>query len=97
MITMTSVPFSFRLDESLKKRLEQEAQSQERSASYVAVKAIEQFLYAKDVKNLAIEEAVKEADQGIFVSSQAVNNWMESWGSEEELSAPEPDILPTKS
>ncbi len=97
MVTMASVPFSFRLDEGLKKRLEQAAQGQDRSASYMAVKAIEQFLNARDTKRLAIEEAVKEADKGVFISSQTMNNWMDSWGSEEELPAPEPDIFPTKS
>jgi len=94
---MTSVPFSFRLDESLKKRLEQLAQNEERSASYIAVKAIEQFLSANDAKRRAIEAAVKEADQGVFISSQGMNKWMESWGREEELARPEPDIFPSKS
>ncbi len=71
MVTMASVPFSFRLDKSLKKR--------------------------SDTKCSAIEEAVKEADKGVFISSQAMNNWMDSWGSEKELPAAEPDIFPTKS
>ena len=97
MVTMASVPFSFRLDESLKKRLEQAAQGQDRSASYMAVKAIEQFLNARDTKRSAIEEAVKEADKGVFISSQAMNNWMDSWESDEELPVPEPDIFPIKS
>ncbi len=97
MLTMASVPFSFRMDESLKKRLEQAAQSEDRSASYMAVKAIEEFLNASDTKRSAIEEAVKESDKGVFISSQAMNNWMDSWGHEKELPAPEPDIFPTKS
>lgn len=42
----------------------------------------------------AIRDALAEADKGIFVSSEAVHRWMESWDTENELPIPEPDIYP---
>lgn len=41
-----------------------------------------------------LRQAIAEADRGIFVSSEAVDRWMESWGTENELPMPEPDIFP---
>ncbi|CAN7687505.1 hypothetical protein [Rhizobium sp. LjRoot254] len=49
---------------------------------------------AKTAMQGAIEAALAEADKGIFVSQEAVDRWMESWGTENELPMPEPDIFP---
>lgn len=91
---MASSPFSLRLSPELKERLDAVAESEDRSASYVATKAIEAFLDARDARDAAIKAAIEEADKGIFVSSEAVDRWMESWGTDNELSMPEPDIFP---
>jgi predicted transcriptional regulator len=91
---MNNVPFSLRLEPVLKSRLEEAAQSEDRSASYVATRAIESFLDARDAKRAEIEAALVEADKGIFVSQEAVHRWMESWDTDNELPMPEPDIFP---
>jgi predicted transcriptional regulator len=91
---MNNVPFSLRLEPALKSRLEEAAQSEDRSASYVAARAIESFLDARDAKRAEIETALVEADRGIFVSQEAVHRWMESWDTDSELPMPEPDIFP---
>jgi predicted transcriptional regulator len=91
---MNSVPFSLRLEPELKSRLEAVAQSEDRSASYVAARAIEAFLDARDILRADIEAAIVEADKGVFVSSEAVERWMESWDTDNELPMPEPDIFP---
>jgi len=49
---------------------------------------------AKTAMEKAVDAAVAEADKGIFVSQEAVDRWMESWGTENELPMPEPDIFP---
>lgn len=90
---MASSPFSLRLSPELKERLDAVAESEDRSASYVATKAIEAFLDARDAQDEAIREAIAEADTGVFVSSEAVDRWMESWGTDNELPMPEPDIF----
>lgn len=45
-------------------------------------------------KDEAIRAAIAEADKGVFVSSEAVHRWMESWDTDNELPMPEPDIFP---
>ena len=90
-------PFSLRLPEGTRSRLEDEARRSDRSASYVATKAIEAFLDARDRKRTAIDTAIAEADKGVFVSQEAVDRWMESWGTANEQPFPEPDVtLPHK-
>lgn len=92
---MPAVPFSLRLDAAIKARLEDEARRADRSASWVATRAIEAFLDANAAKRQAIEVALAEAESGAFVSSEAVANWMDSWGADERP-APEPDIAPQR-
>ena len=92
---MATVPFSIRLDENLKTQLEEQAVVEERSASFLASKAIKAMLDAKAAKREAIERALEEADKGIFVSQDAMHRWMDSWGSENELPPPKPDIFPS--
>ncbi len=91
-----AVPFSLRLDEATRQRLEEEARRLDRPASQVAAHAIVGFLDAQDELRRQIEAAVEEADQGIFISSEAMHAWMDSWGSDRELPPPEPDILPAR-
>ena len=90
---MTTSSFTLRIDSDLKKRLEQAAKAADRSASYMAAKAIEAMVEARDEKRRAIEAAVIEADKGVFISSKAMHKWMDSWGTDNELSPPEPDIF----
>lgn len=35
-----------------------------------------------------------EAEKGIFISEEATTRWVESWGTDNELPPPEPDIFP---
>ncbi|UVC07821.1 CopG family ribbon-helix-helix protein [Rhizobium sp. TH2] len=90
---MANSPFSLRLSPDLKERLDAVAESEDRSASYVATKAIEAFLDSRDSMHAAVKAAIEEADKGVFVSSEAVDRWMESWGTDNELPMPEPDVF----
>ena len=90
---MSTVPFTFRLDEEIKSRLEEEAEADDCSASHIAAKEIKQYLDARSLERLAMEEAVQEADKGVFTSSNAMRNWIASWGSNDELPPPEADVF----
>ncbi len=94
---MPTVPFSIRIDADIKAQLEDEAKTLDRSASYVATKAIEGFLKSRQRKRVAIDRALKEAEKGVFVSQEAVTVWVDSWGTDNELPKPEPDIFPKSS
>ena len=90
---MSTVPFTFRIDKELKKSLDLEAQVEDRSASYLASKAIKLMLEQQEEKRLAVKRAVSEADKGVFVSQEAVNEWMDSWDTENELPKPKADVF----
>ena len=94
---MPTAPFSIRIDTDIKAQLEDEAKSLDRSVSYVAAKAIEGFLKARQQKRDAIDRALKEAEKGVFVSQEVVSTWVDSWGTENELPKPKPDIFPQSS
>ena len=85
-----SVPIST----ELKSRLEREAQLEERSASHLAVKAIEAMLRNQADKRTAIRMAVEEAEKGAFISQEAMDAWVASWGTGAKNAPPEPDIFP---
>ena len=89
---MATERLSLRIDANLKKNLELEARREERSASYLAVKAIEAMLRERTEKRAAIREAVAEADKGTFISQEAMDAWVSSWGEDAELPPPEPDV-----
>ncbi len=89
---MATERLSLRIDADLKKNLEREAKREARSTSYLVVKAIEAMLRDRAEKRAAVCAAVSEADEGAFISQEAMNAWVASWGSDSELSPPEPDI-----
>jgi len=90
---MPTVPFTFRIETELKKSLELEAQAEDRSASYLASQAIKMMLELREEKKQAIQNAILEADKGVFVSQKAVHEWMDSWDTENELAKPDADIF----
>ncbi len=83
---------SLRVAEVTKDRLDRLVRSTKRSRSFLAAEALDEYLERHQWQVDAIDEAVIEADKGTFVSHNAVTNWLESWGSEDELLAPEADI-----
>lgn len=89
---MTTERLSLRIDAGLKKNLEREARREERSSSYLAVKAIETMLRGRAEKRAAIRAAVAEADEGVFISQEAMDTWIDSWDTNSELPPPKPDI-----
>jgi len=90
---MSTVPFTFRIEKSLKKSLDLEAQAEDRSASYLASKAIKMMLELREKKHQAVQDAILEADKGVFVSQAAVHDWLNSWDTENELPKPKANIF----
>jgi len=90
---VTTERLSLRIGVDLKKSLEREARREERSISYLAVKAIEAMLRSRAEKRAAIRAAVAEADKGAFISQDAMDAWVSSWDTESERPPPEPDLF----
>lgn len=85
---MASVPFTMRVDPALKSALEAEARRADVSASQLATQAIRAHLDAQAAERAAIASAIEDADQGRFISHEAMSNWIASWDSDTELAPP---------
>jgi len=91
---MSDATFSVRLPEELRQEVDAFAKATRRSRSFIVKEAIEAHLAERRAYLAAIDEAVREADEGVFVSGEAVMRWLDSWGTDNELPPPEPDIFP---
>ncbi|MCE7029029.1 CopG family ribbon-helix-helix protein [Jiella avicenniae] len=91
---MALVDLSVPLEPSVKADLEAEARLSNQTPAEVAEEAIAQYLSGRKLKREAIRQALKEADDGVFISEAAVLRWVESWGTADELPSPEPDVFP---
>jgi predicted transcriptional regulator len=89
---MGTTPYSIRLDDDLRKSLEKEAALEDRPPAQLAVRAIRSMLEAKAAKRAAIDAALADADQGEFISAEAMNAWIDSWDSDNELPTPKADV-----
>ena len=82
-----------RVDAELKEKLDDEAHSQNVSASDLAERAIESYLEVCGAEREILKQRIAEADKGVFISGEAMHRWIESWGTENELPSPEPDVF----
>jgi len=89
-----SETFSVRLSPETKRELEEYARATQRSSAFIVKEAVEMHLAERRAYLAAIEEAIREADEtGEYISGEAVDRWLASWGTENELPPPEPDIF----
>ncbi|MCO6382546.1 CopG family ribbon-helix-helix protein [Oceanicola sp. 502str15] len=93
---MATAPYTIRLDDALKRELESEAALDDRPPAQLAVHAIRALIEARQAKRTAIEAALAEAEEGRFISQEAMMTWVDSWDSAEETDLPDADILPGK-
>jgi predicted transcriptional regulator len=89
-----STTLSVRISEELKEKLDILSQATNRTKSYLAGKALEDYVKRNTWKTKELTEALKEVEKGIFVSNNTVNEWLNSWGTDKERLPPKPDILP---
>lgn len=75
-----SATVTIRLEPELKQRLEQLAESMQRSKSFLAAQAIHDFVDLNEWQVQEIEQAIVEADRGEFASEQDVAAIFGKWG-----------------
>ncbi|MDD9963707.1 MAG: ribbon-helix-helix protein, CopG family [Gammaproteobacteria bacterium] len=75
-----SATVTIRLESELKQRLEQLAESMQRSKSFLAAQAIRDFVDLNEWQVQEIEQAIVEADRGEFASDQDVAAVFDKWG-----------------
>lgn len=90
---MAATPFSIRIDERLRGELEKICDITERSKAYITSKAIEEYVERNSWKVEALKQAKLEADKGEFISNEAMGDWINSLGTDEEIPAPTVDIF----
>jgi predicted transcriptional regulator len=89
---MSSATFSMRMDADTKRRLEEQAALSDRSAAWIAQKAIEEYLGRSDALRQAVQEAL-DNDDGRRTSGEAVMRWLSRWGDGHDEPMPEADIF----
>jgi len=85
-------PISVRLDDATKARLEREAAADDRPVSDLAQMAIAEYLDRRQIKRSLVSEALAQAEADEFISDEAMSAWVNSWGEDDELPVPSPDI-----
>lgn len=71
---------SVRLPEDLSRRLEKLAKSTDRSKSYLAVCAVEEFLSVQEWQVEAIREGIEAAEKGDVVGHEEALKELKRWG-----------------
>ncbi len=90
---MTKIAISGEIDSELKVQLDELSTASNQSNEALVEQAVAEYISRQKQKIVAIEGAVDEADQGIFVSDVAVSEWLDSWGQDDEKPAPQADIF----
>jgi predicted transcriptional regulator len=79
---MASTTMTIRLDDEVRDRLDRLAAATQRSRSYLAAAAIEQYVELQSWQVSEIEQALKEADAGDFATDEEVAAVAKRWGHE---------------
>jgi len=74
-----SMTMTIRLEDTIKDRLDQLAAATQRSKSFLAAEAIQQFVEANEWQIGEIQAALKEADAGDYASDQDVAEVATKW------------------
>ncbi len=82
------------LPDALKTEVARLAAASNSSSDTIVTEAVAAYLDDRRDYLTAIDEAIAEADQGVFVSGEAVIDWLRSWGTDSVKPAPEPDKTP---
>lgn len=82
---------SIRLQPDMEKPLESLAKKLDRSKNYLINQAIKEFIERKSIDEKRWSEtieAIASVKAGKVVAEENVNEWLESWGSENEIKPP---------
>ena len=90
---MGEVPLSLHVKAEVKQKLDDEERSQNVSPSDLVERAIESYLEIRQSEREVLRQRIAEADKGVFISGEAMHRWIGSWGTENELPPPEPDVF----
>ena len=87
---MLSEVLTVRVRPELKSQLDQLGHTLRRSKSYLAEQDIARYIEDNAWQIDELTQAEQEINAGQFISGSEVEQYLDSWGSENELSAPKP-------
>lgn len=90
---MASRPFTLRIPDEVRDDLKFLSASTNRPQASIAADFLTEKVTAQAVRIKAVQEAKAEALKGVFVSQEAMEQWVDSLGSESELPMPTPDVF----
>jgi RHH-type rel operon transcriptional repressor/antitoxin RelB len=82
---------SVRVPDALHEELAALSKATQRSQSFLVEQALSEYVRRQAWQVKAIDEAIAEADARGTISGEAIEAWLASWGSDEELPPPLPD------
>ena len=87
-----SSTLSVRVPEELREQLDYLSHSTKRSRAYLAAEALNDYVRRNAWRAKELNEAVVAADEGEFISHEAMLNWVAYLGSKDHRGAPKPDV-----
>jgi len=86
-------PTSLKLDDELKGRVQQLAEIRRRSPHWIMREAIAQYVEREEKRDALRQETLNAWDEiqatGLHVTGDEVENWLSTWGTDDELPTPE--------
>lgn len=86
-------PTSIKLDDDLKGRVDHLAEVRRRSSHWIMREAIAQYVEREEKRERLQLETVRAWEEfqasGLHATAEEVGKWLSSWGTEDELPAPE--------
>lgn len=84
---------SIKLDDELKGRVQRLADAQRRSSHWIMRQAITEYVDREEKRQAFHADALQAWEEyqatGMHVTGEQVDHWLASWGTEQELPAPE--------
>lgn len=90
---MADTIISLRIPDPLMRKLDALSRVTHRDPAALAEEALADYIVRQDVRAAAIDQAAAAADDGVFVSHEKMSEWLNSWGDDDELAPPEPDVV----
>jgi RHH-type transcriptional regulator, rel operon repressor / antitoxin RelB len=91
-VKSSSSTLSVRVPEELREQLDYLSQSTKRSRAYLAAEALSDYVRRNAWRAKELSEAIEAADEGEFISHEAMLNWVAFLGSKGHRAAPKPDV-----
>ncbi|HEX7876172.1 MAG TPA: CopG family ribbon-helix-helix protein [Sphingobium sp.] len=89
MATATSI----KLDEELKGRIQHLAETRRRTSHWIMREAIAQYVDREEKREALRQDTIQAWDEfqatGLHMTADEVDKWLASWGTDDELPAPQ--------